>query len=418
MKKQFFAGYILICLILNPALSMAADKAISLDEALQIAYWKHPRMEEARKEIAASKGRWIQSEALPDPELELSIGGFKKNEDGIRDKNLDTVSVKQPLDPLGTRFFRGREGWHRIGIAKSELELVWGEVRAQVIELYARILSLQKGFEISRDNLNATRQFFTSVETKFQSGNALQSDVLRARIEVSKAENDLLVNEKDLKVSNGEMNLALGRSIETPLTLADSLDYKALQYRYDSLLEKAINDRADLKIEKKELRIRKNGLWSAILRGIFPKMAIGVERTTEDFENDTALVLEASYPLWSIFNFGEMKEAKAEKDKQEVRLEALKRQVSLEVYQAFLEAELADKQAKLQKKALDEANELLRQVTLSYEEGEVPFLVYLENTKTIKETRLSYLNALKGFKEKVAHLERIIQATPIPGGEK
>lgn len=418
MKKQIFAVFILINLISNSVPLWAADKALSLEEVLEVAYWKHPSMMEARQEISASKGRWIQSEALPDPELELAVGGFKKNEDGVRDRKLDSVTIKQPLAPLGTRFFRGREGWHRIGIAKSELELTWGEIRVRIIELYARILAGQKGFEIARDNLNATRQFFTSVETRFQSGNARQSDVLRARIEVSKAENDLLINEKDLKVSRSEMNLALGRSIETPLALADSLDYQALQYRYESLLEKAVKDRADLKIEKKKLRIAKNSFWSALLRGVFPKMAIGVERTTEEFENDTALVLEASYPLWSFFNFGEMKEAKAEKEKQEVRLEALKRQVSLEVYQAFLEAELADKQTKLQKKALDEANELLRQVTLSYEEGDVPFLTYLENTKTIKETRLAYLNALKGFKEKVADLERIIQATPIPGGEK
>ena len=122
--------------------------------------------------------------------------------------------------------------------------------------------------------------------------------------------------------------------------------------------------------------------------------------------------------MWNPFNFGEIKEAKAEKDKQKIRFEALKRQVSLEVYKAFLEAELADRQVKLQKKALEEANELLRQITLSYETAEIPFLVFLENIKTIKETRITYLNTLRGYKEKVAELERMIQATPIPGGKK
>jgi len=148
---------------------------------------------------------------------------------------------------------------------------------------------------------------------------------------------------------------------------------------------------------------------------VFPEMAIGIERLTEDFDNDTALIVEASYPLWSL-NFGDVKEAKAEKEKQKVRLDALTRQVGLEVYKAFLETELSDKQVRIQKKALEEANELLRQVTLRYEEGDVAFITYLENIKTIKETRVAYFNALKTYKENVAELERVIQETPVPKG--
>jgi outer membrane protein TolC len=146
-------------------------------------------------------------------------------------------------------------------------------------------------------------------------------------------------------------------------------------------------------------------------------MAIGLERTTEDYENDTALLLKASYPLWG-FNWGEVKEAKAEKEKQEVVLEALKREAGLEVYDSFLEAELAHKQVALQKKAIEEAHELLRQITIQYESGDVSFLGYLENIKTIKETRLTYFTVLKNYKEKVADLESAIQATPIPEGVK
>ena len=122
------------------------------------------------------------------------------------------------------------------------------------------------------------------------------------------------------------------------------------------------------------------------------------------------------HSFWG-FNLGQVKEAKAQKDKQKIKLEAFKRQVGLEVYQAFLEAELADKQAMLQKKALDEANELLKQVTVQYEEGELAFLNYLENIRTIKETRLAYYNALKNYQEKVAELERSFQKAPIPKGE-
>ena len=417
MKIHFnFLTFIFLTMATSPA--AFAEEGLSLEQALREAYVKNPQMLEARQEISAAKGRWIQAEAPPNPELGIDVGGFKKQtvaDREVRDKKLSSITIEQPLDPLGTRFLRGRMAWDEVKIAKGILELTWARIRQEIIGLYAGILTEEKAFEISEENLNATRQFFTRVETRYQSGSALQSDVIRSKIEVSRAENDVLIAEKNLKVSRGKLNLALGRTVESPLELSDSLTYEALQFQYAQIMEQALVERADIRSEAIRLKAREKGFWAALLRTVFPQMGIGIERTTEDYENDTALLLNASYPLWG-FNLGEVKEAKAEKEKQQVILDALKREVGLEVYEAFLEAELADKQVSLQKKALDEANELLRQITLRYEGGEVPFLTFLENIKTIKETRLTYFNALRNYKGRVAELERVIQATPIPEG--
>ncbi len=415
MKTHFY--FLALILLTFTVPSAFASETLSLEQALRVAYSQNPRMIEARKEISASKGRWVQAEAPPDPEMGMSIGGFKKSEEGSQKKNVDSVEVVQPLDPLGVRFLRGRMAWDEVKIAKGSLDLVWAEVRKNIISLYATVLTHEKALEISRENLNATRQFFTKVEMRLQTGNALQSDLIRAKIEVSRAENDLMVAERNLKVSKGELSLALGQPVETALDLADSLNYDALRIQYADIKEQAVHDRADVRNETTRLKSKRKNLWSSVLKTVFPQMGIGVERTTEDFENDTAILLKASYPLWG-FNLGQVKEAKAEKEIQEVRLESLKRQVGLEVYQAFIDAELGDKQVVLQKRSVDEANELLRQVTLKYESGEVPFLIYLENIKTIKETRLAYFDALRNYKEKVADLERVIQATPKPEGVK
>ncbi len=424
MKKQIRYFCLFALLTFSTSIVQASDvlnqESLSLDQALRIAFAQNPKMIEARKDISASNGRWIQAEALPDPELDLSIGGLKKqtkDEKQVRDGNLDTVAIKQPLDPLGTRFLRGRIAHDGVNISKNQLNIVWSQISAQVITVYAQILAFEKALDVARENLQTTRQFLSQVDTRFQSGSTRKSEVIRAKIEVARAENDLLVVEKDLKVSKGQMNLALGRRAEDDLSLKDALSYEPLAIQYANLIEKAVGQRPDVQIEKTLLSSRKKSFWSAILKTFLPQMAIGIERSTQDFDNDTSLLLSASYPLWG-FNLGQVKEAKAEKEKQVVHLEAFKRQVGLEVYQAFLEAELADKQVVLQKKALDEANELLRQVTTQYEEGELAFLNYLENIRTIKETRLAYYNVLKNYQEKIAQLERSFQKTPVPEGEK
>ncbi len=420
MKKQTRYFYLFALCLFSSSIVQAAEglnqESLSLDQALRVAFAHNPKMIEARKSISASKGRWIQSEALPDPQLELSVGGLKKNENGSRNLESDVVTLKQPLDPLGTRFLNARMAHDEVNITKDELTLTWAEVSVQVTKTYSRILAEEKGLEVAKDNLETTRQFLSQVETKFQSGNAAKSDLIRARIEVAKAEDDLLVTEKNLKVSQSEMSLLLGRNVEETIVLSDSLQYEPLHEEYASLTEKALGERADLRIEKTRLSSARKGFWSAVLKTVFPQMSIGIERSTQSFDNDTSLLLEASYPLWG-FNLGKVKEAKAEREKQSVHLDAFKRQVGLDVYKAFLEAELSDKRVALQKKSLDEANELLRQITVRYDEGDIAFLAYLENIKTIKETRLGYFNALKNYKEQVALLDKAVQRVKVPEGE-
>jgi outer membrane protein TolC len=152
------------------------------------------------------------------------------------------------------------------------------------------------------------------------------------------------------------------------------------------------------------------------LENLFPEMSVGFERTMEEFENDSSILLEFSYPLWG-FNRGKIHEAKAGQKQRTVQLKALRQQVGLEVYTAFLETDLAKNQVRLHKKSLEEANELLRQITMGYEEGEMPFMTLLEHLKTVKEIRLSYLEALNTLNEQLAQLQMMVQDTPIPGGQ-
>lgn len=389
---------------------------ISLDEALELAYQNNPDMGQARNSIEISEARVLSASALPDPEAEIEIGGLKSN-DGSRKGEIGSFSVKQPLEPFGTRLLKRSTAMDDVTIAGGELARTWAKVRTQVIDLYSAVLAGEKSAAIAKDNLDVTRQFQSRVELKYQSGNALKSDVLRANIEVGRSENDVLVSEKNLKTLKGRLNLALGQDVGVEMDLSGSLTYEALRANYESALAQAMENRSDLKNSKllsKKLEKESN---IARLSSVFPSISVGVVRTTEEYENDTAVVLEASYPLWD-FNQGELKERLAEAKKQQVAADGLEREVGLEVYEAFLESQLADRQVLLQKKTLDEANELLRQVTLRYEEGEVEFLTYLEHIKTIKESRLAYYAALKNYMTRVAELDEAVQSTAFPKEDK
>lgn len=417
MFKQFLS-IIVFVLIVSPvayAQRFSEGEALSLQEALNVAYRQNPYLMEARKEREAQEGRSFQKKALPDPEAEFSIGGLRSKDDGSKGK-LDSYTVMQPIGSLGERLASFSIADSEGRIARNQLEMAWAQIRARIIKLYAQVIAREKALEFSRDNLNSTRQLFVAVENRFHSGNALQSELTRARIEVLQAENDVLTHEKELKETRGELNLNLGRQPESALTLSDFLNEETLNYQYLGLVDKALKARPDLKAEEARLSIQKKNLAVVSSKTILPEMAVGFERTMEDYENDSAVVLKFSYPLWGLW--GEVREAKAEYGKQQVRFNTAQQQAHLDIYQSFLNAELAERQVTIQKNALDEANELLRQVSIQYEAGEMPFITYLENLRTIKETRLNYLNALANYKEKIAVLDMAVGYVPVPEGAK
>jgi outer membrane protein TolC len=395
----------------------AQDEALSLEGALREAFVRNPDMREARQEIEAAKGRHFQAEMLPPVEAGIEIGSLSQRPGGERKGNVDSFFVEQPLDVFGTRFLKGRIAKGRVNIARHTFRQMWFEVRRQVIELYFRVLWLEKAQDIARQNLDVTRQFLTRVDSRYQAGSGLLSEVLRAKIEVARSENEVLVSEKNLKIAHAQINVTLGKPAAGSLSLSEDLGYEALKYRYNEVRENALAKRSDIQIESLRLKEKGKELTSAWLQTLLPKMSVGVERTMEDYEMDTSIMLKAAYPIWGL-NLGEVKAAHAEKEKQKVRFEAVKREADLDVMQSYLEAELADRQVLIQKKSLDEGNELLRQVSLQYEGGELSFLAYLEHIKTIKETRLAYYEALKNYHEKIARLEQALENIPLPEGEK
>ncbi len=417
MSKKFLK---ICCIFLVLFLSRQAasnagsvDGALTLNQLLKIAYEKNPQMIEAKKMREVQKGKSFRKKMLENPQAEISYGGLKKNEDGKRKTNMDSFAVKQPLGAFGTKFIDGQIASTEITIADHHVDLVWSRVCAATARLYARILSWQKAVEITRNNLDTTRQFFTLVENRFHSGDALKSELTRARIEVFQAENDVLVKQKDLNILKGELNLVLGRGLEEPLTLDDPTRDEEFSQKYESLLVKAVNNRPDVKIAEGELRIAGKNVTHSYLETIFPDITVGFERTMEDFENDSSILLEFSYPLWG-FNAGEVKEARAQKEKQSATLDALKQKVSLDVYTAFAQAEIAAKQMDIQRKAIEEANELLSQITSNYQAGEISFNVFLDHLKIVQQIRLAYWDALSQYREKLAELQMAAGETAQP----
>ncbi len=403
MRISIYRGIPLLFLSIFLSFPAIAEEKLDFKASLDLAFEHNPRIIEARKLIDVSKGELITARTFKNPEAELEIGGFKKNEDGSRKTNLDSIEIRQPFDPLGVQFLQSKIASNQVKIQEQELRSVWSLIYIDVRQAYSQIILHKKELELASDNLNIMRQFFSRVQLRYNSGQALKNDFQRAKIELVKAENDYLLAEKKLRTDKAKLNLLLGRSMEIEFDIEEDIKESELNVTFEQLKSIAIANRPDIKIAGLELDSKQKSLAKEQLNRL-PSYFIGFKRTNETDKNDYAVLVGISVPLWNL-NQGEVKKAKAQKEAQIVRTEAVKNEAVFYVYDAYLTVELNQKQLELFKKSLEEANELLRLANLRYEEGKIDFLNYLDQVKTATQAKVNYSKALFDLGFSVTELE-------------
>ncbi|MCB9772223.1 MAG: TolC family protein [Candidatus Omnitrophica bacterium] len=378
-------------------------KRMNFREALEIAFEHNPQMIEARHSIKFAKGDLMTVRTFRNPEAELEFGGFKKDASGERDVNLDAVEIKQPFDPLGVWFLKGKIASGEVKIQEEQLRSVWMDIYLNVRQSYSEIILHKKEIELSSQNLEAMRQFFSRVQLRYNSGQALKNDFQRAKIELLKAENDFLSVQKKLQTGKARLNLMLGRPMETDFEVVEELKEEELSMTFEDIKDIGFMNRPDIKMADLELDVKRKNLVKEHLKRL-PSYYLGFKRIDEEDKDDYAVLVGISIPIWNL-NQGEVKKAKAQKEIQEQKVKALHNQASLEVYEAYLNADLHHKQLDIGKKSLEEADELLRLANLRYSEGKIDFLNYLDQIRTATQSKVNYYQALFNLSQSISELE-------------
>ncbi|MCB9772635.1 MAG: TolC family protein [Candidatus Omnitrophica bacterium] len=405
IRILFFSFIFLSQFLIPPIRAEETGEALSLKETLSLAYDHNPQMIEAQKTIRAAQGDLITTRTLLNPELEAEIGGLKKNEEGERKGHLETVSIVQPFEPFGVRELKTKIAKNEVKIGEESLKAVWSNIYSQVRSGYMKIILDKKELELAQDNLSTMRQLFSNVQIRFQSGQGFKNDLQRAKIEMLRAENEYLIAEKEIKIDKGKLNLLLGRSLDIPFDIKEELKVEDLKLDLQKLMALAFK-RPDLKIEKLKVDSKNKNLMKEQLNRL-PSFSLGFQKTNADYDNDYAALVSVSVPLWNL-NQGEVKKAKAEKEIQEARLDVVEKEIGFDVYQAYLNAEVSQKQVEFLKESVEEANELIRLADLNYREGEIDFINYRDQVKTATETKVRYYEGIFNLDQSISELERAI----------
>lgn len=408
MKNRNLYSVVILAVILslNSSMSLGEElvQQLTLHECLEIANENNIKMIETKKEIETAKSKLIQAGAYPNPEIEVDDYGLL-NKLGTGESDRE-IKLSQEIEVLGKRRNRTNIAKTEIEIFNQKLNSIWAEVRFDVKTKYNEILLIQKKKELATENLNLARNFLANIQMKYESGKALINQVIRAKIEVSRAENELLIIEKDISIRKAELNLLLNRPPGYKFLPVDELIYLKKTLDLDDLTKKTLAQNPELKIELLSSDLAKMKL-SLSKRETISNPVIGILQKQESQEKTLGVNLGLSIPLW-YRKQGEIQESKIELEKINSKIDYLRKEMELKIFNAFIETELAEKQVILLKNTVKEANELLRVVSLQYKEGKSDFLSYLEHLVTLKNTKANYYEAVFNYNQKITLIEKVI----------
>jgi cobalt-zinc-cadmium efflux system outer membrane protein len=398
---------------LAPA-TQAASPGLSTRQAVDEAVARNPAITAAREQVEQARARVTEATAFPDPTF---VATLEQETSFLKPRTAQTQDYGLGLTlPFPDKFhLRGEAARGDLRAAESSLAKLRQQIAAQTVTAYDALLVALKHQEDLREGLTLSQDFLKRTEARFQAGTVPRFDVIKARVDVAQAQNDLIANGRAVAVARASLNRLLGRSQGSPLEATDALRPPGPPPAIDELARLAESSRPEL---QGLAALQKGAGYATTLAGQYwlPDFNIILARNfTYGFDPAFTSAITFSVPLlfWQHEN-GEVAEARHRELELASTYADTLAQVGLDVRMAYAAATTALEQALfIRDSLLPEAREAYRIVATSYSLGGISALELLDAKRTLLEAEGEYADALGAANDARSDLELAVGA-PLP----
>ncbi|NOR14806.1 MAG: hypothetical protein GQ544_03790, partial [Candidatus Aminicenantes bacterium] len=283
---------------------------------------------------------------------------------------------------------------------------------------YSLLLS-QENQKYAQQNLELSQDFLQKAEFKFEAGDVAKVEVLRAQVEVAKAQNALRRVYNEAQLAKAKLNYLMARRKYEPLEVEGELKTKPASLDVETLKQRALSFRPEMK--KIQFSLERQNLQKSFANQTYlPDFEVGVNQHKVVGEGkwwDFTLSFTIPLFFWQPAK-GQIAEANATILALNKEFEQLETFITLEVEDAYLNAETAINQIKMfEEEILSQAEEVYNMFSFSYQEGEISSIELIDARRTLIESQTSYADALFNYRTAIAALEKSI-GQPLEGNDK
>jgi cobalt-zinc-cadmium efflux system outer membrane protein len=405
-------GIIVVVLLLGAGTVARGEVAavpLRLADVLEQARDRNPEIRAARARAAAAAAAPGRVRALDDPTFSYEVWNAP---DPVRvdraDNNILRLSQKVPFP--GKRALAGEVAMREADMAGSESTSVELDVATAVKRAYYDLWAAHELLHVYGRERGLVERFARIAEQKYGVGEATQSDVLRAQVELTHFINRVSTQTLAIEGVRAELNALLSRPPGDPLGVPEDPPPPRLDSEADDLIHLAVSSRPELRAQQAAVA-REEAAVRLARRDYFPDFEFNVGRFVNPGRRDGFGAMAAvSIPLAYKWKYdAALGEAGARLESAQAELRRMQDRVQREVKQADVRARTALLQWKLFINThIPQAEQSLRVAESAYQTGSIEWLALIDTARTLESVHVEHIQAEADFAKAYADLERAV----------
>lgn len=404
-----------LSLIIFPGMSYS----LTLDEALSLAKESIPSYKASLISVRSSEALYNASLSPYLPSLDASTIQRHTYTSG------DDFTTRSYDVTLSYTLFDGGNRWANRHIARLNFDISREALKENFLGLaynvkvaFYSVIALKATVEQRKIQLEDAQKDYEIAEGRYNFGVTKLSDVLQASVRLEQAKLDVILSEGDFKKALSGLNSLIGSPLDNEYTVEGSLDLDINLPDHDQIALAALQ-RPDIKQSEDTYKIAEYSK-SLTASTLFPTLSAEASYLKTSggisgsiFPEQKVASLIATWNLFELKNYFNLKSSRLEQDVALENLSDLKRQVLLDTYKAYEDFLTAASTITVAQQRLKTAEHNFSQARGEYKVGKGDILSLVLAERTLADAREQLivsklaLHLSKALLENIAGVEKL-----------
>jgi outer membrane protein, heavy metal efflux system len=384
----------------------------TVEDYVRLAVERDPAIRAAQAKVRRMQARVPQESSLEDPMAEIGITGKRS-----RTPTEVMTGISQKLPFPGKLQTRGRIATQEAAMAEKELEQSRLDTAAEARQAFWSYYEATRALEVTEQSRDLLEQFQQSAEARYRANLASQEDVLRASVELSNLQNELIALGQQRTSAAAMLNSLLDRPTDAALSSPKQADLKPAALELDSLMSLAARRNPELaaiydQLEAQRLR------WKLARLEHWPDLTVSAGYTFDNQagtssmgsdEDQFLFGVAVNLPIWADRLRAAEREALAGLDEGVANLTATRNRLAFRVQDGLVRVQTQQRSAILLRDViLPQARQTVEASAASYRAGRADFLTVIDNWRNLLSSQLMYHQGLAQMQRELAKLRQAV----------
>ena len=235
----------------------AEEPVLRVEPLVQEAIERNPKIIAARERHSALKEKIPQAGALEDPMLGFGVVNLPNNFDfNEEDMTAKEVSVSQKLPFPGKRGLSEEAAAKEADAGAAEIDDIANQVAKEVKTAFYDLSHAYRAMEVTQRSKSILEELAKITHTRYSLGQAIQEDIIRIQVEISKMVDDLFMLDQKKRALAARLNYLLNRPQNSPVGRPAEFEFSPVAFSIEDLQQQALAENPMLKALKQDIAAR------------------------------------------------------------------------------------------------------------------------------------------------------------------